>query len=308
MNIVIIGPGAMGCLFAGLLSEAGHEVWLLDKRNARATAIGASGVRIDDDSGTRRAAVRATADPGDIARADVLCVFVKAYDTGDAIAGAAPLAGPDTTVVTLQNGLGNVERIAELVDRSAMVCGSTAHGSTVIEPGHVRHAGAGPTALAAVAPGNRARADRVAALLGGAGIHAAVTDDPEALTWSKLVINAAINPLTALSRLPNGSLLEDDGLRDQALQAAAETAKVARAKGIGLMFEDEGAEVARVCRATAGNISSMLQDVRHGRRTEIDYITGAIVEEARTLGIKVPVNEMLLEEVHALERQRGVTS
>lgn len=307
MKPVIVGPGAMGCLFAGFFSDAGQDVWLLDKDPARADIIARNGVRIDDERGSRVVRVHITADPARIGVADLLFLCVKSYDTASAVESAILLVKQGTIVVSLQNGFGNVELLAAKIDGNQVLCAITSHGSTLLGPGHVRHAGVGPTSLAPFAPDGWGRARAVADLLTGLGLEASPMRDIQSLIWSKLIVNAAVNPLTAIANVRNGRLLEDAALGKIMREAAREAAGVARAKGVALLYEDEIAQVESVCRLTRDNFSSMLQDSRRGRKTEIDAITGVIVKEARTAGIKAPVNEMLLERVRSIEGKKHET-
>lgn len=309
MRIVVVGPGAMGCLIAGLLTEAlGYDVWLLDKDPRRADVITRNGVRIDDKlegsfgKGSRVVRVNISAETATIGSADVIFLCVKSYDTEAAVKHFMPLVGQHTIVVSMQNGSGNIERIAKSVESNQIVCGITSHGSTNLGEGHVRHAGTGPTLVAPFVPDGKEKAEQTAKLLTKSSIDARAVDDMESLVWSKLIINSAINPLTAISNVRNGLLFEDPELRETMRKAASEAAAVAKAKGISLMYDNEVEEVERVCRATRHNVSSMLQDIRRGQRTEIDSITGVIVEEAHAAGIEVPTNEMLLERIKRKER------
>ena len=303
MRIVIVGPGAIGCLFAGLLQKAGRNVSLLDNDPARAARIAADGVRIESGGETDTFAVDIAADPADIRRPiDCLCICVKAYDTVSAIRHARPLVSDDTLIVSLQNGLGNAEKIESEAPGHAVACAVTSHGSTLLGPGHVRHAGVGPTAVAPVTARAAAGLSLFADTLESAGINTIRHDDCPGMLWSKAVVNAAVNPVTAVNNVNNGSVLERPDLRDPAMAAAAEATAVAAAAGISLLFESATEQVEIVCGRTANNISSMLQDVRLGRQTEIDAITGAIVEKAHELGVDVPVNEGLLEKVRAMSR------
>ena len=305
-RIVVVGPGAIGCLFAASLARAGLDVLLLDKDPARAALIAGRGVTVEATPVAWHAAVPATASHAGIAPADILCVCVKAYDTAEAVRHALPLIGPRTVVVSLQNGLDNATVIASSVRAERVLCAVTAHGATRLEPGRVRHAGSGTTLVGAWRPGDEphALAARFAGILTKAGLAAEATRHTAGLLWSKLAINAAINPVTALWDVPNGALLERPELMELAVQAAGEAERVARAAGITLLFRDAAAEVRGVCRDTAENLSSMLQDVRRGRRTEIDAINGAVVREARTLGVPAPVNEMLVRRVTSSEHGR----
>lgn len=300
----MIGPGAIGCLFAAVLAEGGMEVWLLDKDAERAAGIDRLGVRIDGPSGeSRRVRVRATADCGGVRAADVLCVCVKAYDTAS-VGGLFPgLLGPASVVVSLQNGLGNVERLAGAVPAERIVCGATAHGATRLDAGHVLHAGSGPTNVAPWVPAGFAAAERVAEMFASAGIETDVVEDARSLLWSKLLINAAINPLTALFRLRNGMLPARTDLFKTGLAAAEEGRAVATAERVELLYADVEDAVRRACRRTRDNMSSMLQDVQRGGRTEIDAINGAIVREGERHALEAPVNAHLTAEIRALTRR-----
>jgi len=299
-TIVVVGPGAIGCLFAAALAEAGHDVRLLDKDPTRAESIARCGVKVDEPQGSRTVRVPVTADARTQGPVDVVCLCVKSYDTASAAACLSDLMGPETAIVSLQNGFGNAERISGQVGPRGVICAVTAHGATCLGAGHVVHAGEGVTTLAARDPAGRGAAERVAAVLSASGLEARVVDDALSLVWSKLAINAAINPVTAVWGVPNGEILDRPELVKVSMAAAEEAQTVATAGGVTLLYADATAAVREACERTKENISSMLQDVRRGKRTEIDDINGAIVKEARTQGIKVPVNEMLVQRVHAL--------
>jgi len=296
-DIVIVGPGAIGCLFAALLSEKGLNVALLDKNAERAEFIAREGIRLKDSAGERVIRVPCEADPSKVSPPDALCLCVKSFDTEAAMCRALPLLGPRTTVVSLQNGLGNAETAARFSGGRPVLCAATSHGSTAESAGVIRHAGAGPTVVAPHTGASPQHAESFARLLLRAGFDAQTAPDATALLWSKLAINAAINPVTALAGVPNGAVPEREDLRRTAASAAVETESVARAMGIGLLYADIVSAVENVCRMTAQNISSMLQDVRRRRRTEIEAINGAVVAHGRRLGVPVPVNEDLLRRV-----------
>ncbi len=300
MNIVIIGPGAMGCLFAALLTEGGHEVCLLDKRAERARAIARAGIRIEGPAGTRVLPIRATARAASLKDAELAIVCVKAHDTASTTPELLALASKRTLVLTLQNGLGNIEELAKHLPPRQILAGVTAHGSTRLGIGHIRHAGAGATTVSAMAPENQAAARQLARLFTRAGIPAAASPRLAETLWSKLIINAAIGPVSAISGLANGRLIEQAPWRDLLGQAAKEGAAVVARLKIGLAYADPFRAVAEVCRGTAENFSSMLQDVRRGRRTEIDAINGAIVRAAEALGMPAPVHTDLVRRVREL--------
>jgi len=305
MDIAIIGCGAMGALFGALLARAGHAVWMIDNQPEHARALAHEGVAVEGASGSFRARVNATVDTSEAPHPEFLLIFVKAYDTSAAVETAARLAGPRTAFVTLQNGLGNIETLAGRFGAERVIGGTTAHGATEIGPGRIRHAGAGATIIGEANGERSARVKALAEALRAAGIEATITDDLDSAAWSKLVVNCGINPLGALTRLPNGLLAQDEGAAAVMRAAVTEAAAVARAKGIALAYPDPIAHMQEVCRATANNINSMLQDVLRGRRTEVEAINGAVAREGQRLGVATPVNAALAGLVGALERGYG---
>ncbi|MDF2629127.1 MAG: panE 1 [Symbiobacteriaceae bacterium] len=292
MRVGILGAGALGSLFAYYLSSrTSAEVWLLARSPVPAEVsvegLGSAPVHVVNGP---------AAEP-----VDLLVVMVKACATAEAVRWAAGAVGPGTVALTLQNGLGNAEALAEALGPGRVLAGTTAQGATLLGPGVVRHGGAGATYLAPWAPGGLASemAPRVAALLAEAGLPATVADDPRPLIWAKLAINCGINALTALLRVPNGELLNRPGACRLMEAAAREAGAVARAAGV-VLPEDPVERVRQVARATGANRSSMLQDVERGRRTEIDAINGAVAERGRALGVPAPVNETLADLVRSL--------
>lgn len=304
VKIAIVGAGAMGSLFACLLHRAGHSACLLDKDRERVEAIKQGGLILEDAGGSSIHAIpTVTADPHDIGAADLVMVFVKSYDTEEALRGALPLFHDGTVVLTLQNGLNNLETITGVRGGRYLLGGTTAHGATLFGHGRVRHAGCGETVIGAFAGDAAAEAAAVAELLTRAGIKTTVTGELTTTLWRKLIINAAINPLTALTRLANGEITAHPGLMNIQQYIVCEACEVARAQGLTIDPAGALAAVRDVCSATASNKSSMLQDIMSGRRTEIDYINGAIVAAGAACHMPTPYNSILTRLVKALEAQ-----
>jgi len=283
----------MGCLFAALLTEAEFDVTLLDKDKARAHLIFKQGILIEKNGRIRAVHVPVTADPEEIGPVDFVCLCVKAFDTRSAIQHAAPLVGSKTTVVSIQNGLGNAEEIARVVGAGKVVCAVTSQASTRLGLAHIRHAGVGITSLAPFST-RKSETAAFARILRHAGVPTEVLTDATGMIWGKLVVNAAVNGVTAIRGVPNGDILTQLNLRKTAAAAALEAAAVAKAKGVHLPYADPVAEMTAVCQTTAANMSSMLQDVRNGKPTEVEAINGALVKQARATGVPVPINRMLL--------------
>ena len=202
--------------------------------------------------------------------------------------------------MTLQNGVGNIETLEKVFDKGKVLGGVTAEGATLLSPGRIRHAGEGDTVIGPKGD-SRGPVEKIAAAFNQAGFKTRSEDNVDALIWGKLIVNAGINALTAITRLKNGRLPEMDSTRTIMVSAVQEGAEVARAKNIHLPYPDPVKRVTDVCRATSGNMASMLQDVLKRKPTEIDAINGAIVREGKALGISTPVNFILTAIVHALQ-------
>lgn len=305
MKITIVGPGAMGCLFGAFLAKSGNEIYLFDKREERAKYISKNGIKVEGISGEFKVGIKATTDPKEIKNCELIIICVKSYDTKVATEKIKSLVGKNTLVLTLQNGVGNVETISEIVGEEKAIGGVTSQGATLLGDGYIRHAGKGETAIGAVGTKYKAQSTKylggIAEVFKKAGFESRIVDNIQDLIWSKLIINVGINALTAITRLNNGRLIEFKGTDDILEEAVKEAIKVAEAKGVKLIFEDPIKKVKDVCKATAGNIASMLQDALKKRKTEIDYINGAIVKEAEQLKIDVPVNRVLTNLVKTIE-------
>lgn len=305
MKIVIVGAGALGSLWAAYLSKSKEEIWILDKNDARAQKINDKGLTIEGVSGNWKAAVKATADAQKIQGADFIIMAVKAYDTKEAILKAKPLLGQNTKVLTLQNGIGNIEILSEVVGAENVIGGITNQGATRLEPGHIRHAGRGDTIIGKSDAKITVELKDLRELFNKAGLETHISRDIKGLLWSKLIINAGINALTAITGLKNGKLVEFEGTRKILRAAVTECLRIAKRKRIKLLYDDPLAKVEAVCESTADNISSMLQDVLRKKRTEIDFINGVITRQGQELGIPVPVNAFLVDMVKTIESSYG---
>ncbi len=301
MKIAVVGPGAMGCLLAAFLSKVKEQIWLVDYNKERATKITQSGISLEGVSGNWQAKVRATVELKEIAQADLVILAVKAYDTKEAVKNIKPLIGPQTQVLTLQNGIGNVEIISESIGPDNVIAGVTNLGATLLGDGNIRHAGKGETVIGRLDGKTPVEMRRIREIFDRAGLEIKFSRDIKGLLWSKLIINVGINALTVLTRLPNGKLPEFEGSSRILRQAVTEAVKVAKRKRIKLIYDDPLAKVEAVCEATSSNISSMLQDALRHRRTEIDFINGVIVRQAQELGISVPVNSLLVDLIKTIE-------
>lgn len=306
MRIVVIGAGAMGGLIGTRLAVTGHHVTLYDTWDEHVAAIERSGMLITEyDDSILRFRIPATTTPPALDGVDLVLVFVKSYHTASALRPFAARLPADTFVLSLQNGLGNLDLIrAALPGHERIILGTTAHGAALLGPGRLRHTGKGATMIGDPAqPGNR-RFDLtpISRALTRAGFETTVAENIHTAIWDKLIVNVAINALTALTGLRNGELLDDPELQPVIAQLVDESVNVMRAAGVPVGTHDHLAYARKVMRDTATNYSSMLQDVRNGRRTEIDSINGAVTRLGAELGVATPLNRLLTVLVHNRER------
>jgi len=297
-NLLIVGTGALASLFAAQLTQAGYDITMLGTWKEGIDALRRDGVRLVDSKGNeKRFAVHATDDPRECIKAKYAIVLVKAWQTERVARQLKDCLANDGLVLTLQNGLGNRETLSRDLGSDRVALGSTTTGATLLGPGLVKTGGEGIVSLEqnpALGP--------LEDTLKSTGFKVQVVDDAQSLIWGKLVVNAAINPLTALLKMKNGELLERPSARKLLQALARETANVANAGNIILPFDDPVAKAEEVAKKTASNTSSMLQDVLRSAPTEIDAICGAVVREAEKLKIGAPVNWTCWQLVKALEK------
>lgn len=293
-NILILGTGAMATLFAARLAPFA-EVTLLGTWQEGVEALKSRGVTLIESDGSEKTyPVQAETDPKECKETQFALVLVKSWQTERAANQLAQCLSKDGLALTLQNGYGNLEALQSVLGTSRTTLGVTTTGATLLGPGRVRAGGVGSTHVA-----DHPSIDPMVSLLQQAGFEIEVEADLDGLVWGKLIINAGINPLTALLEVPNGALLEDPHARALMGAAAEEAALVAQAYGARLPFNDPVRQVEDVAKRTAKNHSSMLQDIVRGAPTEIDAINGAIAREGERLGLKVPVNWTLWRLVRA---------
>jgi 2-dehydropantoate 2-reductase len=299
MKLGIVGAGALGTLFGQRLAAA-NEVVLLERKQDVVDAIRESGVRVDGQA--RNAQI--TSEPRDLFGVGVLFVFVRATDTLRALRPFASELSPATAIVSLQNGLGNEEAIkTSLGGTIPLLIGATTESALAVGPGDVRRVGDGTTVLGS-AGASPELVNRVVRLLVDAGLRASGAYDIRPHLWGKLIANAAINPVAALLDRPNGVVLSDEHAGDIARSLAQEAATVANAMRIPLPFTDPWTYVRTIVEQTAELDNSMLQDLRSGAPTEVDFINGAVVSAGRRAAVPTPYNETLTALVKAREGTR----
>jgi 2-dehydropantoate 2-reductase len=289
-------------------AERPERVILYGRPSDHLAAIQRDGVVLTERDGSAHAVpVTATSDPADVEGSDLVIVLVKSWATGESVKPLKAHLTRDAVVLTLQNGLGNAAQLrsALLHDgvRPHVWLGVTTQAALRTGPGKVSHTGEGITVIGRKSSEVNARLQQIAATLSAAGIETHAVDDIHRWVWRKLAVNAAINPVTALAGAPNRAIRENADLQRACRLLAREAVAVAAARGLSLNEQQLMSAINDVAEATGDNHSSMLVDLEHGMRTEIDAINGAIVKEAERRGIEVPANQLVLSLIRACEGQ-----
>jgi len=304
MKTVIMGAGAMGGLFGGLLAASGQEVWLVDVWKEHIETLRSRGLTLEEKGQENLIPIHATTDPASLGKADLVILFVKTYHTEKAVMDSLGLEKEDTVFLTLQNGLGNEEVLCKRIDPKKVLLGVTNQGATLLGPGRIRHAGWGKTYLGELDHRMTERISTISRVFQKAGIETEISSDIQSLVWEKLLINIGINALAALLRIKNGQLLDYPETRQIMGVLVSEAMEVARRKGIRIEG-DPIQKVMAVAEATRTNRCSMGQDLDNRRMTEIDAINGAVVREAERLAIPVPYNRMITNLIKVIEKTYG---
>ena len=293
----------MGSIIGGRLAQAGNDVTLVDVVQPVVDVLNSSGLRIESKDGTvATIPIKATTQPASVGVVDLVLVFVKCYHTEAAIKAAAPLIGPATKVLSLQNGWGNGPRLAGIVGEERVLLGVCYHSANVLGPGRIKHGGQGPTHLGAWRSKPDGSVGRIAETFKAAGLETHVAADVVKEIWSKLALNICTLPTAALLRLEAGQLIQHPGVVDLMAALLKETVAIAHARQIPLDYHERWEAITGLLKRIApGAKPSMLQDVEARRRTEIDVINGAIVAAGRELNIATPHNDDMVWMVQSLE-------
>jgi 2-dehydropantoate 2-reductase len=293
MRVAVMGAGAVGCYYGGMLARAGHEVMLIG-RPQHVQAVRSRGLVMDLPGGRESVAVQADTEAAAAEGADLLLVCVKSSDTEAAGAQLRSHLGPHTVVWSLQNGVDNAERLAAVLERPVapvVVYVASAMGGD----GHVVHHGRGELV---VGPGEDNQ--RTAAVFEAAGVPMQVSDNVAGALWLKLVLNCAWNALSAIAQQPYGVLAAAEGVPALMRDVVAECRAVAAAEGVRLPDGVDDA-VRRIGETMPGQFSSTAQDLARGRRSEIDHLNGHIVRRGEAHGLPTPANRVLHTLVRLVE-------
>jgi 2-dehydropantoate 2-reductase len=302
MKIGIVGSGAMGSVYGALLADAGNELWMLDRWREHVEAMRAQGLRCEGASGDRTVRVNATTEAAAAGPCELVIVATKVMDIEAAVRAAMPMIGADTLVLAIQNGLGNVERLQRVLGAENLLFGiAGGFGAEIVAPGHVHHNGMEAINLAELEGGITARLERVAGCWRAAGFTVNVYADLWPVVWSKLVANVALSAICTVTGMRAGQVRANEWAWGVARACVEEAVAVAAAKGIELAYDDPIQWVSDFTAKIPNARPSMYQDVRAGRRSEIDAIQGGVVAEGQKVGVPTPTCALLVQLVNALE-------
>jgi len=302
MRIAVLGAGAMGMLFGGYLSR-NHEVWLIEIDPARVEKINQSGICIHEKEEILHFHPHVSFDSKQIGPVDLVLVFVKAMFTETALEANRELIGKDTYLMTLQNGAGHETKLLKYTDAEHVIIGSTQHNSSLLSNGVVQHGGVGKTSIGLIQGSSQILAP-IAEAFTASGLECATCDNVKQQIWKKLFTNTAASSLTAVLQVPLGFIVENEFAHRVMSKLCQEAVAVAEADGVaGLELKHVIADVETVCKNAKNGYTSIYSDIQNGRRTEVDTISGSVVEKAKALGIDVPYHEMLVALIHAMEHR-----
>ena len=308
MKICVLGAGALGCAMGGVLTEAGNEVWLVNRSRAHVDAMKRHGLKMRENGVDRFVPVHATTDCDEIAATsgavDLIIVLVKSFHTHDAITAALPIVGKDTLVLSLQNGLGHEDILAVAVGRERVLAGKTYAGGVMLGPGHIIVGTKGKDTHIGELDGRVSeRITRIADTFNQAGLITTVSDNIMGTMWDKLLVNVATGALSGITGLTYGELYQIPEVEACAVAAVSEAMAVARANGIRLSTTDAREPWIKAAVGLPPEFkASMLQSLEKGSVTEIDYVNGSVVRWGAKVGVPTPVNQALVACVKGVER------
>jgi 2-dehydropantoate 2-reductase len=297
MKLAVMGAGAVGAYFGGMLARAGHEVVLIG-RAAHVEAIERGGLRMETRSFDERVRVGASTEPSAVAGARLVLLAVKSSDTESACASIAPHLDRAAIVLSLQNGVDNAERASQVLQRR-VVPAVVYVATEMAGPGHVKHHGRGELVVAPFEG-----SDEVVPAFAQAGVPVQVSDDVVGALWAKLILNCAYNALSAIAQLPYGRLVESEGVAAVMRDVVCECVAVAEAEGI-VLPGDPWTAVQKLAPTMPAQFSSTAQDVQRGKASEIDHLNGYVVRRGEARGIATPVNRVLQTLVRLIESKRA---
>lgn len=306
MKIAIAGAGAMGCRFGSMLYAAGHEVTLLDKWREHVEAIQTKGLKVNSGDKNHLIKIPVSFPSDNFEEVELCIIFTKAMQTEDMIQSCLHLLGDQTWVLTLQNGLGNIEIIEQYVDKSRILAGVTTFASELIGPGEIQSLGSGDTQIMRVEGENSEEIRKIVRDMNDAGLNVELSSDVLSSIWSKVAFNAVLNPLCTITNSSVAAVGKSVDFQKMANQIIEEIILVAKSESINLQQEKIINMIKKAIdpQMSGHHLPSMLQDMQNGRKTEIDHLNGMIVSKGEKQGLSVPYNKLICHLIRAMEETR----
>ncbi len=308
MRIGIVGAGSLGSVFGGILAAGGSEVFLISRSQEYRDQVNRNGLRLIEESGTRVTWPHVTNDPGSVGPVDLVIVMVKSFDTREAMSDSSVLVGPESAVLSLQNGLGNEDVLAELFGWPRIIYGRTFVGGDSVAPGRVVSGLEGKLTVIGESSGaSSPRIMEISELFNSSGLLTDVSDNILGVVWNKLLVNISTGAIAGLTRLAYGQLYKVSELLGTAVAAVSEGIAVAKATGVQLPNENAEEIWHSAGRGLPTSFrTSILQSLERGSKTEIDFINGAVVRLGNEVGVPTPVNQTLVACVKGLEYRNSI--
>jgi 2-dehydropantoate 2-reductase len=300
VKITVLGCGAMGGLFSAYLSR-NNDVTVIDVNEALVQKINAEGMKVrepDGSTGTFR--VHAALSSAGMEQADLIILFVKSLYSESALQNNRALIGKDTCLMTLQNGSGHEDTLVKFTDAEHVIIGTTQHNANITEPGTSNHGGSGITHLGCIS-GDFHRLQPIADVFTSCGLEADVSGDVQKMIWGKMFTNVSASALTGALQVPLGFIAADPHAWKLCEELIRETVNAARGMGMDFDAEEKIAEVKKVCENSPAGLTSIYSDLKNGRKSEVDTISGSVVRAGRKTGVPTPAHEFLVELIHAME-------
>jgi len=306
LRIVIVGAGAIGCLFGIRLHGSGQSIVLIHHNRQTVASIRNKGVTLKELSGRiirRRVEVNQSLSERD--HPDLVVLTVKAYDTEMAARSLKRQVGRKVPILSLQNGLGNIETLSRYFPASSIIAGTTTEAALQTRPGLIAHTGRGFTWIGEVTVRATKRCITIKKIFRNAGFRTETSSNINGVIWSKAIVNSAINPISALARVPNKDLLRIANLTDASRKLISEGLEVAQARGVRLSPRP-ALLLSKILASSGKNRSSMLQDIETGKRTEIRQLNGWLAAIGKRLGVRTPYNSLIAQLVLGLEASKNL--
>lgn len=300
MKIAVLGSGAMGGLFSSYLSTQ-NEVTVIDVNPAIVEKINTDGLEVREPDGSSKVYhPKATLSTEGMEPVDLIVVFVKAMFSEGALRNNKSIIGPDTYLMTLQNGSGHEDTLGKFVPEDHIIIGTTQHNASVVAPGISNHGGSGITHMGCVV-GSADRLQKFADAFTVSGLQADVNDGVQKMIWNKMFTNVSASALTGALQVPLGYISSNESAWKMCCTLIREAVDAAAGIGLEFNYEEKVAEVKAVCDNSPNGLTSIYADLRDGRRSEVDTISGSVVRAGKKGGVPTPSHEFLVNMIHAME-------